>query len=456
MLQCVVGVELAAQELEKKSRIEANTFRISCANTIRRAEPPGANLTSRQRKALTDLWNNQSITILTADKGGKVVLLDTIAYADLCIGHLSDPAYESVSSFGVGRGKVNLRDEKGNLLQDFEDTDFRKLDPGDKLLKMQCRRLMEMLTNLRNSGQISSEDRKRVIPGQPYSGVLPHFYTLPKIHKVGRLRIRPIVSNIGIYCDKLLLHLKSVLNVVFRGEFAVLNSYDLVERLDQLELDSKDRLASFDVESLFTRVLVDNTLDIVQTRLQEMMETEEGKEELQQLTSLTVQGFMSLLCLVVKDFYFVWHGHLHRQIMGLPMGSHLSPVLANIFMEELESSILRVLPIQPKIYVCFVDDIFIIFNSEQCNLDNLLYLFNNYHQDINLTCEHESDCQLPFLDLLVRQMDLSAHPEQRSIDLSIWRKPTHSHHFLHYQLSHPLELKRNGLRSQWLRAQRLL
>ncbi len=102
ILQLVAGTELAARELAKQDQIPANTFRISCTNTIRCAEMPHCNLNSRQRTALTGLRNNQALNILTADKGGKVTILDVIAYIMLVIEHLNDPAYERISTFGSG------------------------------------------------------------------------------------------------------------------------------------------------------------------------------------------------------------------------------------------------------------------------------------------------------------------------------------------------------------------
>ncbi|MCP3682956.1 MAG: hypothetical protein GY861_09720, partial [bacterium] len=163
-----------------------------------------------------------------------------------------------------------------------------------------------MLTKFQNNGQISLEHWKQTILPQPFSGIVPLFYGSPKIHKIGRLTIRPIVSNMDIYCDKLLVHLKPVLNLLFREDYMVLNSYDLVNQLDSLDVSSQDRLASLDVDSLFTRVPVAQMLDIVWERLDQLQETEEGRQELASVTSLTTEAFMSLLQFVVQDFYFQW------------------------------------------------------------------------------------------------------------------------------------------------------
>ncbi|MCP4652952.1 MAG: hypothetical protein GY858_06160, partial [Candidatus Omnitrophica bacterium] len=253
---------------------------------------------------------------------------------------------------------------------------------------------------------MTAEDRTKTIPSQPFSGTIPQFYGCPKIHKSGTLKIRPIVVNVDIYCDKLLMHIKGVLNLVFYSEYAVLNSYDFVERLDGLTVTSQDRLASLDVESLFTKVPVSETLQIVHRRLLRMKSTDEGKEELEEVTSLTTEAFMKLLQLMVEDFFFCYAKELYRQKAGLPMGSRLSPVLANIYMEEMETMVLELFPVQPKMYTRFVDDIFLLYDASKFHLEKFVGLFNAQHPNIRLTVEKEnSKKELAYLDLLVKRVD---------------------------------------------------
>ncbi len=404
---------------------------------------------------MRNLRENQAIVVLTADKGGKVVVLNSTVYSAMCLVHLEDPSYQLVNEFGTGRSKVRVRGPDGSALEEFSGSSFADLDQADLLLKLQCRKLTELLTSLKNRGQMSVEDRKKTIPSQPFSGTIPHLYGSPKIHKIGTLKIRPIISNVNNFCDKLLLHLKPILNIVFRSDFSVLNSYKFVEKLEQLELSKTDRLASFDVESLFTKVPVGQTVDIVRIRLERLRETEQGRDRLDEVTSLTNEGVLALLRLVTMDFYFTWAGQLYRQISGLPMGSRLSPILANIFMEEVETSVLTSLCIRPKLYVRYVDDIFIIYDSQILQLQQLLLIFNSQHPDIRLTCEMEQNEQLPFLDLLIRRINL---PQQETthLDIAIYRKPTHSHRYLNFSSSHPLSQKREVLSGLLLRAHRLL
>ncbi len=192
-IQLLAGAELAAQDLARSDPIVANTFQISCSNLIQHAELPYPNLMSPQKRAWKDLQSNEAIMILSADKGGKVVILDTLHYGAMCLAHLENPAYELVSSFGHSLGKVELRDSEGTILENFVDTDYSEMDSSDKRLHIQCRRLANLLSSLRNTGEISVEDKKKLVLSSPYSGTIPRFHGLPKIHKIGILKIRPIV-----------------------------------------------------------------------------------------------------------------------------------------------------------------------------------------------------------------------------------------------------------------------
>ncbi len=131
--------------------------------------------------------------------------------------HLQDPAYQKVQSFGFGRGKVVLQDKKKKISNELFSSDFVKPDPSDRLIAQQCRQLTELLSSLCKDGHLDPGECKLLIPSQPYSGSLPKFYGLPKIHKIGLLKIRPIISTSGFFADKLMLKMKLILNLLIWG-----------------------------------------------------------------------------------------------------------------------------------------------------------------------------------------------------------------------------------------------
>ena len=97
----------------------------------------------------------------------------------------------------------------------------------------------------------------------PTSAVIPRFYRLPKVHKTGA-PLRPIVASRGSITYAVARHVADILSpIVGKNGYGLKNSTDLVRQLETCKLDEDDILVSFDVTALFTRVPVDQSLDII-------------------------------------------------------------------------------------------------------------------------------------------------------------------------------------------------
>ena len=62
---------------------------------LKRGNTQRSNLTNEEREALKDLSSNEKITVKPADKGGKVVVMDTDAYTAACENDLSNTDFYS-------------------------------------------------------------------------------------------------------------------------------------------------------------------------------------------------------------------------------------------------------------------------------------------------------------------------------------------------------------------------
>ena len=83
------------------------------------------------------------------------------------------------------------------------------------------------------------------------------------------------------------------------------------------------------------------------------------------------------------------------------MGSPLGPILANIFMCNLESTAMSAyLGTLPILYIHYVDDCFLIFGSK-VQSDVFFQFLNNQHKNIQFTEDDELDNFLPFLDIYI-------------------------------------------------------
>ena len=79
------------------------------------------------------------------------------------------------------------------------------------------------------------------------------------------------------------------------------------------------------------------------------------------------------------------------------MGSPIGPILANVFMVELENTLVPRLHQHIKKWRRYVYDTFAYDRNE--SIDYVLTL-NSFHPNISFTYEKENNSQLPFLDAL--------------------------------------------------------
>ena len=112
------------------------------------------------------------------------------------------------------------------------------------------------------------------------------------------------------------------------------------------------------------------------------------------------------------------------------MGSPLSPAVANLFMEDLESKALSSTMFQPKLWKRFVDDTCIIWSHGKENLDLFLHHLNSESDSIKFTIEFEVYGSLTFLDVLITRKDDGSFSHQ------FYRKKTHTEQYLHASSCH--------------------
>ena len=329
--------------------------------------------------ALKELKNDKEIIVTKPDKGNGIVILDRTDYLNKMQSLINDP------------------------------TNFKPLqvDLYKHILKLE-RRNNKLIDKMVSDGIITSS----VGSGLKVRGSRPGImYGLPKIHKEGT-PMRPILSMSGSFNYSLSQHLVPVLTPLGVNEFCVHDTFSFVNEISEFGND-KYVMASFDIKSLFTNVPVDETCKIV---LEKLFPTEDTIHE-----GFSKSFFEKVLNNCIENI-FLFDNKPYQQVDGFPMGSCISPTMANIFMSHHESKWLKDCPneFKPVLYRRYVDDTFLLFRDAKH-----VILFQNYlnskHSRIQFTCETEKDNSLSFLDCKVTKIN-------NHFVTSSYRKPTYTGH----------------------------
>ena len=106
-------------------------------------------------------------------------------------------------------------------------------------------------------------------------------------------------------------------------------------------------------------------------------------------TDLTMEDIEITLNFCLNNTYFTSQGKHYQQIFGVPMGSSISVVIANLVMKFVEQKAISSFGSSSKLWKQFVDDTFVIMQTNEVNrfFDHL----NNVDSNINFTIELEQD-----------------------------------------------------------------
>ena len=155
-----------------------------------------------------------------------------------------------------------------------------------------------------------------------------------------------------------------------------------------------------------------------------------------------------LIKLCTKDVHFNFNGITYVQKDGVAMGSPLAPVLAGIFMVELERAVIPKLSQHLQFWEHYVDDtICFVRNVYQ---EFVMSCLNSFHNSIQFTYEIEKENEIYFLGMFHTFMIRSG----QKIEIRVYRKSTNTDIYIHcnsYSYA-PSSWKRSTLRTLIMRA----
>ena len=160
---------------------------------------------------------------------------------------------------------------------------------------------------------------------------------------------------------------------------------------------------------------------------------------------MNTRHIIRLLEFCLRSTYFIFQGQHFEQVEGAAMGSPLSPIVANLYMEHFEARALETTPHLPSLWKRFVDETFVIL--ETAYREEFFQHLNGIEEKIQFTAENtRADGSLPFLDTLVTV------EEDGSLSTSIYRKPTHTNQYLQWDSHHSIANKYSVINSLLHRA----
>ena len=218
-------------------------------------------------------------------------------------------------------------------------------------------------------------------PGYAYGTVKTHKPNNP---------LRPIISQIPTATYETAKTLNKILTPYIPGKYSIASATDFLEILKTSPPEEGSMIASLDVESLFTNVPVDRTINLMMDRIYR----NEGTPDL----DIPETDLRRLLQVCTKKSPFTCpRGHLYQQIDGVAMGSPLGVLFANFFMGSIEEQVLA--DRRPSIYCRYIDDIFVRLRSTG-ELQDLKERMKTT-SGLNFTYEEADNGRIPFLDVLV-------------------------------------------------------
>ena len=126
----------------------------------------------------------------------------------------------------------------------------------------------------------------------------------------------------------------------------------------------------------------------------------------------------------VRNIHLIFRDVVYLQTDGVAMGSPLVPVLAQIFMVELERSLVPLLTAELSFWKRYVDDI--ITSVKIGTVDHILSMSNNFHPHTQFTYETEYNFKLAFLDVMLCR-------NEENIVTTVYRKVTNAHVYLNWK-----------------------
>ena len=309
---------------------------------------------------------------------------------------------------------------------------YRRLDSD--ITPLHSELVTELLQEMLDRDHMNKDTFKYLKPTDSRTAC---FYHLPKLHKPGNPG-RPIVSSCGAPTERISefvdYHLRPLVNQI---PSFLKDTTDFLKKLSTLgRLPPGSILVTLDVSSLYTNIPHDEGITACSRAL-----------EMRPSPSPPTTYLARMIHQILTLNNFTFNGEHYLQTQGTAMGTRMAPSYANLFMAELEETLLARTTHKPRIWWRYIDDVSAIWECGQDNLETFLRQINTFHTTIKFTAEWSTD-RVPFLDTTVIL-------DEGTIHTDLYTKPTDTHQYLSPESCHPRYCSTSIPYSQSLRIRRI-
>ena len=282
----------------------------------------------------------------------------------------------------------------------------------------------------------------------------PAFYGLPKLHSVKAQDVFPRLQPICSGSESCTKRLSEFLDRFLKAAARKLPSYiqdttSFVKKIRDFipSVAHKDiHLAVLDVNSLYPNI-----------------DQQEGAKacfdflERRRDKSFSSSLIQNLITLVLKCNTLIFDNRFFHQIKGTAMGTPMAVNFANLFMGKFEQEMIAEFEhkhkMKPRMWIRYIDDIFVVCEGKKEDLQKFLAFANNYAQNAGFSSS------IKFKQIYGKSVDfldttVYVQPSGQ-LATTLYTKPTASYNYLHQNLYHASHVKNALPKSQFLRIRRI-
>ena len=164
--------------------------------------------------------------------------------------------------------------------------------------------------------------------------------------------MHPIISACGTTIYNTAEFITKILqNYCGKTSSYIKDSTDFIKKIKHISINPEEEtLVSFDVSALFTIIPVHVALQVINSK-------NSTCTNFTNVCKIPTEKFIKLLEFTLTNCIFCFNKKFYKQLQRAAMGSPVSPVIANIYMEYFESLAIPSSPTLIKWWFRYVDDV---------------------------------------------------------------------------------------------------